>query len=63
VHRGFWWGNLRERARGRPRHRWTDNIKNGSSVSGMGSMDWIDLPQDRDGWRTLVNEVMHLRVP
>jgi hypothetical protein len=30
---------------------------------GWGGMDWIDLAQDRDQWRTLVNTVMNLQVP
>jgi hypothetical protein len=31
--------------------------------SGMGGLNWIDLAQDRDRWRTLVNAVMNLRFP
>ena len=29
----------------------------------MGGMDWIDVAQERDRWRVLVNAVMNLRVP
>ena len=47
---------------GRPRHRWEDNIKMDLQVVGCGCMDWIELAQDRDGWRALVNAVMNLPV-
>jgi hypothetical protein len=48
---------------GRPRCRWKDDIKMDLQDVGCGSMDWIDLAQDRDRWRALVNEVTSLRVP
>jgi hypothetical protein len=48
---------------GRPRHRWVDNIKMDIRKTGWGGMDWIDLAQDRDQWRDLVNTVMKLWVP
>jgi hypothetical protein len=48
---------------GRPRHRWVDNIKMDLRENGWDGMDWIDLAQDRDQWRALVNTVMNLRVP
>ena len=47
----------------RPRRRWEDNIKMDLQEVGCGSIDWIDLAQDRDRWRALVNGVMNLRVP
>ena len=47
---------------GRSRHRWEDNIRWIFRKLDCG-MDWIDLSQDRDSWRALVNEAMSLRVP
>jgi hypothetical protein len=40
-----------------------DNIKIDVRQIGWNDMDWIDLAQDRDQWRALVNTVMNLRVP
>jgi hypothetical protein len=40
-----------------------DNIKMDLREIGCGGMDWIDLAQDRDQWRILVNVVMNLQVP
>jgi hypothetical protein len=51
-----------KRPLGRPRCRWVDNIKIGLREIGWDGMDWIDLAQDRDQWRALVNAVMNLRV-
>jgi len=48
---------------GRPRRRWEDNIKMGLQEVGYGGMEWIELFQDRDRWRALVNAVPNLRVP
>jgi len=48
---------------GKPKCRWEDNIKMGLQEVGCWGMDWIDLAQDRDRWRALVNAVMNLRVP
>ena len=52
-----------KRPLGRPRRRWEDNIKMDLKEMRCESMDWIELAEDRDGWRALVNAVMNLRVP
>jgi hypothetical protein len=52
-----------KRPLGRHRRRWEDNIKVDIQEVGFGGMDWIQLAQDRNMWRALVNAVMKLRVP
>jgi hypothetical protein len=47
---------------GRPRRRWVDTTKTNLRGRGWDGMDWIDLSQDRDQWRDLLNTVMNLRV-
>jgi hypothetical protein len=49
-----------KRPLGRPRRRWKVSIK---MYVGCEIMDWIDLAQDRDRWRVLVNVIMNLLVP
>jgi hypothetical protein len=52
-----------KRPLGRARGRWVDNIKMDFREIGWDGMDWIDMAQERDPWRALVNTVMKLRVP
>jgi len=48
---------------GRPGRRWEDNIKKDLQKVGSVSMDLIELTQDGERWRALVNAVMNLRGP
>jgi len=61
---GFWWGNTREREHlgdpgvdGKIILRWIFRKWD------VGSMDWMELAQDRDSWWAFVNAVMNFRVP
>jgi hypothetical protein len=47
----------------RQKRRWEDNIKMDLQKVGCGGMDWIELAQDRDRWRAVVNAVMNLQIP
>jgi hypothetical protein len=52
-----------KRPLGRPRRRWVNGIKKDLREIGWDTMDCIDLAQDRNQWRTLVNTIMNLRIP
>jgi hypothetical protein len=52
-----------KRPLGRPRRRWEDNMKMDLQEFGGGRGEWMELAQDRDGWRALVSTVNNFRGP
>ena len=62
VHRALVGKPEGKRPLGRPRRRWEDNIKMDLREVGGGG-DWMELAQDRDRWRAVVNAVMDFLVP
>jgi len=52
-----------KRQLGRRRHRWEGNMKMDLQELGCEGVEWIDLGQDTDWWRELVNEIINLRIP
>jgi hypothetical protein len=52
-----------KRPLGTPRRRWVDNIQMDLREIGWDGVDWMDMVQDREQWRALVNTVLNLRVP
>jgi len=64
AYSGFWWVKPEgKRPLGRPRRRWEDNNEMDLQEVGCRGMEWIELAQDRERWRALVNAVMNLWVP
>jgi hypothetical protein len=52
-----------KRTLGRQRRRWAANIKLDLRETGWDGMDWIDMAQNRDQWRALVNTLLNLWIP
>jgi hypothetical protein len=60
--RGVYRDTEGKRPLGRPVRRWEDNIKMDLQEVEFGGIDWIELAEDKDRWRALVNAVMKLQV-
>jgi hypothetical protein len=56
MHIGYWWERQKEG------NHWEDQDVGGWTILWDG-VDWIDMAQDRDQWRSFVNTVLNLRVP
>jgi hypothetical protein len=52
-----------KRPLGRPRHRWVDNITMELREIGWDGVDWIDMAQEGDQWRALVNTTLNFQIP
>jgi hypothetical protein len=65
THIGYWWQSRSKETTGKTTYvcRWVDNIKMDLREICCDAVDWIDVAQDRDQWRALVNTAMNLRVP
>jgi hypothetical protein len=65
MHIGYWWESqkVRDHWEDLDGRRWVDNIKMNLREIRWDGMDWIDLSQDRDQWRALVNMMMNHRFP
>jgi hypothetical protein len=61
THIGYWWESQKERDHWED--HWVDNIKMGLRELGWDSVHWIDMAQDRDKWKAVLNTVLNLRVP
>jgi alpha-glucosidase (family GH31 glycosyl hydrolase) len=60
TYTGLWWESPKEKDHSK--YQGVDGIKMDLGETGWGSVEWIQLAQDRDRWRALVNAVMNLRV-
>jgi len=63
AYKGFWWGNLTEKDHlGDPGVDRKIILRRISRKWDVACMDWIELPQDRERWRGIVNAVMNVQV-